>query len=429
MLDIKFIRENTDKVREAIKNKNSNVSLDFILGLDDTRRKLIIEVEAVRSRRNEIADQMKKGKDDELVAESKKLKEQLTMKETELVNVENEWQAAMLQIPNLPLPNVPVGHDESANTVLRKEGKPKKFSFKPKDHLELGEALDIIDVVRAAKVSGSRFAYLKNEAALLEFALIQFAFGRLLKKGFQPILPPALVKQNITQGLGYWQAGGNENYYLVMDIEKSEKGEEKSTPLYLIGTAEHSIVPMHKDEVLQESELPRKYVGFSPSFRREAGTYGKDTKGIMRVHQFEKVEMVALTTPEQDAMVRKEMLDTVEGMLKELELAYQVVALCTGDISFPAAETIDIETWIPSQDKYRETHSISTTTDFQARRLNIKYLSKDERKPLHILNGTAIAIPRMIIAIMENNQQEDGSIVIPKALQPYLGFDVIKKKK
>jgi seryl-tRNA synthetase len=429
MLDIKFIRENLEKIREGIKNKNGKPDvLDRALSLDDTRRKLIIEVEAIRSRRNEIADKLKKGKDEKLVEESRQMKEQVGVKETELQNVEQEWTVAMLQIPNPPLDSVPVGSDETANKVLRKEGKPTKFSFKPKDHLELGEALDIIDVARATKVSGARFAYLKNEGALLEFALVNFAMSRLMKKDFHPILPPALIKQNITQGLGYWQSGGNENYYLVEDFQKTEGDKEEVNQLYLVGTAEHSVVPLHKDETLPEKDLPKKYVAFSPSFRREAGSYGRDTRGILRVHQFDKVEMVAFVTPDQDEKVRKEMLGAVEDLLKELELPYQIVALCTGDISFPAAETVDIETWVPSQEKYRETHSISTTTNFQARRLNIKYQAKDDRKHVHILNGTAFAIGRMIIAILENNQQENGSILMPKALQPYLGFDVIKKK-
>ncbi len=426
MLDIKYIRDNKEKLREAIKNKNGNVEpLDKIFSMDDLRRKLIIDVEAMRSRRNEITEKLKKDKDDGLIEESKQLKSQLAVKETELVNLERDWAATLMLIPNPALPNVPVGSDETANEILRKEGKPKKFSFKPKDHVELGEQLDIIDVARATKVSGTRFAYLKNEGVVLEFALIQFALGRLMKKGFHPILPPALIKQNITEGLGYWQSGGNENYYLVEDSEKTES-EEVINPLYLVGTGEHSVVPMHKDEVL--TDLPRKYVAFSPSFRREAGSYGRDTKGILRVHQFDKIEMVSFVTPDQDEVVRKEMLGAVESMLSELELPYRVVQLCTGDISFPAAETIDIETWIPSQDKYRETHSISTTTDFQARRLNIKYQTKEGRGYAHILNGTAFAIGRMIVAILENNQQEDGSILIPKVLQPYTGFEVIKKK-
>ena len=430
MLDIKYIRENPDKVRKAIKDKNGNVeNLDNAIQKDNLRRSLIIDVEAIRSRRNQIAEKLKQDKDDALIEESKQLKERLTKLETELSNIEQDWKAAMIQIPNPALENVPVGNDETENKVLRKEGKPPKFSFKPKDHLELGEALDIFDVGRATKVVGGRFAYLKNQAAVLEFALIQFALSRLMKKGFQPILPPAVVKKSIADGLGYWQAGGNQNYWLLTDQETFDEGltTKDPDPTYLIGTSEHSVVPMYKDETLPESELPKKYVAFSSCFRREAGSYGRDTRGILRVHQFDKLEMVAFVKPDQDEQVRKELLGVVEDMMKELELPYQVVALCTGDTAFPAAETIDIETWIPSQDKYRETHSISTTTDFQARRLNIKYQSKDERGFAHILNGTAIAMPRMIIAILENNQQEDGSIKIPKVLQEYTGFSEIKK--
>ncbi|OGE23554.1 serine--tRNA ligase, partial [Candidatus Daviesbacteria bacterium RIFCSPHIGHO2_01_FULL_38_8] len=279
------------------------------------------------------------------------------------------------------------------------------------------------------KVSGSRFYYLKNEGVLLELALLQYALKKLMAEGFSPIFPPALIKQDITQGLGYWAGGNHNNYYLVQDFEEVEKGVENPNPLYLIGTAEHALVPMHKDEVFKEEALPKKYVGFSPSFRREAGTYGKDTRGILRVHQFNKVEMVAFVRVEDDQETRKHLLNLAESFMQDLRLPYQVVQLASGDTSFPAAETIDIETWLPGQDKYRETHSISTTTDFQARRLNIKYKDQSgQMKFVYILNGTAFAIGRTLIAILENYQQEDGSVKVPEVLIPYTGFDVIKPK-
>ena len=238
-----------------------------------------------------------------------------------------------------------------------------------------------------------------------------------------------LIKKEITNGLGYWHGGGNENYYFVKDYEKIKQGKERELDLYLVGTGEHSVVPMHSGEVLEEKDLPRRYVAFSSCFRREAGSYGKDTRGILRVHQFDKVEMVSITTPEEDEKEHLKLLSYAETLVKELGLSYQVVELASGDMGFPTAKTYDIETWIPSQDKYRETHSISTTTDYQARRLDIKYRTKDGNKYVHVLNGTALAIGRTIIAILENYQQKDGSVVVPKVLQKYCGFEKISPRK
>ena len=299
---------------------------------------------------------------------------------------------------------------------------PTKFTFIPKDHVVLGEALDLIDIKRAAKVSGTRFAYLKNEGALLEFALVQLVLEVLTSEGFTPIIPPVLIHKEITEGLGYWQAGGNEDYYNLNDPEEKKE-------LYLVGTAEHSIVPMHKDEIFQKKELPKRYVGFSSAFRREAGSYGKDTRGILRVHQFDKVEMVSFVTEEDDDKEHEYLLSLEEKLFQLLEIPYQVVKMCTGDLGFPIARKYDIEAWMPGQGKYREVTSTSTTTDFQARRLNIKYQDGNEKKYSHILNGTAFAIGRTIIAILENYQQEDGSVVVPEALRKYVGKSVIKPKE
>lgn len=369
------------------------------------RNQLIQEVQKLNEERNKIA----KERD---VEKGRQIKEQLKVKETELKQVEEQYNETLNSLPNTPLDTVPKG-DASHNKILRQEGKPTKFDFKVKDHLELGETLDIIDMKRAAKVSGARFAYYKNEGALLEWALLQYAIQTLVKEGFTPIIPPVLIKNEITQGLGYWQ--GSEDYF-------------KTDDYYLIGTGEHAVVPMHKDEILDEKNLPKRYAAFSSCFRREAGSYGKDTRGIFRMHQFDKVEMVVFCKPEDDEKERKNLLRLAERFLKELELPYQVVQLASGDLSFPAAETIDLETWIPSQEKYRETHSVSTTTDFQARRLNIKYRSGDKKEFVHILNGTAIPMSRIPLAILENHQQKDGSIFIPKALRPYTGFDEISVK-
>lgn len=425
MLDINFIRENITKVKKSIEARKTDVNLDRIVELDSKRRDYIKRIDEKRAERNAASQQ----KPDQFQLEHlQHLKQTLEDLEPKLKEIELELKQLLLQVPNIPLEGVPEG-DASNNKILKQEGTLPKFDFSPKDHVELGEILGIIDIPRAAKVSGTRFGYLKNEGALLEFALVQLAIETLVKEGFIPIVPPALIRKEITEGLGYWHGKiddkhtSNENYYLVFDPEEHEEG------LYLIGTGEHAVVPMHKDEVLDEGELPKKYVAFSPCFRREAGSYGKDTKGILRVHQFDKVEMVQFVKPEDDEKERKKMLDIVEKMMQLLGLPYQVVKLAAGDLSLPAAETIDIETWIPSQGQYRETHSISTTTDFQARRLKIRYKDQEGATDfVHILNGTAFAIGRTIIAILENFQTDDGSVKIPEVLHKYTGFSEIKPK-
>jgi len=428
MLDLNFIRENPGKVQKAAKDKNVDVNIEHILEIDKKYKELSVAVQKLREERNVLTGSMKGKPTKEQIEKGKKLKEKLEKQDYALKAVWEELKEKLYQIPNFPLDTVPVG-DPSKFKIIKKVGEIKKLDFNPKDHLELGENLDIIDVVRASKVSGSRFAYLKNEGALLELALIQFCNGKLVKEGFIPIFPPSLIKQELTEGLGYWQAGGNENYYLVSDYEKENEGKEKDNPLYLIGTAEHAIVPMHKDEIFDEKDLPKRYVGFSSAFRREAGTYGKDTRGIVRVHQFDKIEMVAFVRQEDEKEEGKKLLSLAESFMNDLDLPYQVVQLASEDLAFPTAETIDIETWMPSQNKYRETHSISTTTDFQSRRLNIKYKDGDKKKFVHILNGTAFAVGRTIIAILENYQKEDGSILIPKILQKYLHSEKITSKK
>lgn len=432
MLSIDYIRNNKQKVIDAAKNKNREVDIDKILSLDDQRRELIQQTQKLREERNVLAKQQVT---DQVKERGKQIKEELKKRESELTLKENELNKQLIELPNVPLEHVQPGN-EANNKVIRKEGEPKKFNFVPKDHVEIGETLNIIDISRASKVSGSRFAYLKNEGVMLELALVQFAMKKLMREGFTPVVPPALIKKKITEGLGYWQGKidekhtSNENYYLVYDPQEEKGVDEESSLLYLVGTGEHAIVPMHSEEILDEKDLPKKYAALSPCFRREAGSYGKDTRGILRVHQFDKLEMVAFVKPEEDEKFRKEMLAIAESFLKDLQLPYQVIQLASGDLSFPAAETIDLETWIPSQNKYRETHSISTTTDFQARRLKIRYKGGPNAPVnfVHILNGTALAIGRILIAILENYQQEDGSVLVPEILQPYTGFNEIKKK-
>jgi seryl-tRNA synthetase len=418
MLDINFIRENAEKVKKATKDKGFDESIiERLLKVDEERRKILQEVETLRGKRNKFT------KDD--IEEGKKLKVELKEKEESLNKFEKDYHGLLNQIPNPPADDVKTGKDDSENEVIRTEGKPTKFDFEPKDHLALGQALNIIDTEAAAKVSGSRFGYITGDAALLEFALIQFAMETLIKEGFIPIVPPVLMKVPVFKKLGYSEHLGNENYYYVLgDPEKKNKGDEEEG-YYLVGTSEHSVVPYYMDHTFKSSDLPKRFVSFSTCFRREAGTYGKDTRGILRVHQFDKVEMVSFTKPE-DSNKEHEFLLSLEGkLLKALEIPYQVVKMCSRDLGAPAARKYDLEGWIPSENKYRELTSTSTCTDFQSRRLNIKYRDGDKTEYVHTLNGTAFAIGRTIIAILENYQQKDGSVLIPKVLQKWMGKEKI----
>ncbi len=407
MLDIKFIRQNPEIVQKKSKEKGIDVNIEHILEIDNKVRGIDLMVQKLREDRNKFAKEknIEKGKD---------IKEILEIKEKALKALQDELRSLLFKIPNPAKDDVRAGKNDSENEVLKKVGTPKKFTFKVKDHLTLGEALDIIDVERASKISGARFYFLKKEAALLEFALREFAFELLVKEGFIPVIPPVLVKTEIMKGLGYMENGGDEDMYI---FEKDD--------LVLVGTSEQSIVSMHKDEVLNKKDLPKRYVGFSTCFRREAGSYGKDTRGILRAHQFDKIEMVSFVGQGQDDKEHEYLLSLEEKLLKALDIPYQVVKMCSGDLGYPAARKYDLEAWIPSEDKYREVTSTSTTTDFQARRLNIKYQEGNEKKYVSILNGTAFST-RPIIAIMENYQNEDGSITIPDVLQKYIGKSVIK---
>jgi seryl-tRNA synthetase len=408
MLDIKFIRENPEKVKKGVAAKQLNPHLvDQVLKLDKKRRELLGEIESLRAKRNEAA----KAKD---IDKGREIKTKLQKKEPELKEIEEKYKKALWQIPNLPADDVPIGKDESENKVIKKWSKPTKFNFKPKDHLELGEALDIIDVKRAAKVSGTRFGYLKGDAVRLEFALVNFAMEILLKEGFVPVIPPVLIKKEMMKGMGYLEYGGDEEMYIL---------EEDN--LVLVGTSEQSIGPMHTGEILEARDLPKRYVGFSSCFRREAGSYGKDTRGILRVHQFDKVEMFSFTEEGKSDKEHEYLLSLEEKFFKALKIPYQVVKMCTGDVGLPFTRKYDIEAWMPGQDNYREVTSTSNATDFQARGLNIRYRDKGELKYVHMLNGTAIAIGRTIIAILENYQQKDGSVVIPEVLRKYIGKDRI----
>ena len=419
MLDIKFIRDNPEVVKKGCKDKQVKVDIDRFLEVDKKRRETLQALEDIQAQKNKASKKIPEIKD-----EKEKRKIILQMKEidknSDRLNktskeLDEEFNKLMLQIPNLPQEDVPIGKDEKENVVLKEVGKKPKFDFKPKDYMEIAERLDLIDVQRAAKVSGTRFGYLKNEAVLLEFALVNFAFDNLLKEGFSPIIPPIMIKEEMARGMGYVeQLDKEEAYYLEKDN------------LYLVGTAEQSIGPYFANEILEENDLPKRFAGFSACFRREAGAYGKDTRGIFRVHQFDKVEMFSFCRPEDSKKEHKFFLELEERLMQALKLPYRVVNICTGDLGRPAAAKYDIETWLPLENKYRETHSTSNCTDFQARRLNIRYRTKQgQLKFVHTVNGSAFS-QRPILMIIENYQQKDGSILMPEVLQKYLSFKVIQ---
>ncbi|OGZ66037.1 MAG: serine--tRNA ligase [Candidatus Staskawiczbacteria bacterium RIFCSPHIGHO2_02_FULL_34_10] len=424
MLDIKFIRENPKKVKEACDKKNVNNGdslVDQILDLDIRKRSLLTSLEALRAKQNKFtksASAKNSGETMDDIDKAKKNKLEIKTLEPDLQETEKKLEELLLQLPNIPFDDVPVGKDDTQNVVLRKVGKLPKFGFKEKDYMELGKDLDLIDTERASKVAGSRFGYLKSEMVLLEFALVNFAMEVARKKGFIPIIPPVMLKEQMARGTGYFELGDEkEAYYLPED------------KMYLAGTSEQSLIAMRADETLALDDLPLRYIAFSTCFRREAGSYGKDTKGILRVHQFDKVEMVVFSKPEDSKKEHTLLLSIEEELMKKLGLPYQVINICTGDLGRPAAKKYDIEVWLPSEKKYRETHSTSNCTDFQARRLNIHYKDKAGRNNFaNTLNGTAFAIGRTLIAILENYQQKDGSVKVPKVLQKYTGFKVIKKK-
>ena len=421
MLDIKFIRENPEKVKEACRNKQVKVDIDALLGLDQKRRELLQAVEEIRAKKNESSNKITKSKLDSekkgIILEMKELDKKGKRLDKSLKILTKEFDDLMLQIPNIPLDDVPVGKDETENKVLREVGEKTKLDLKINDYLELAENLDLIDVKRAAKTSGSRFGFIKREAVFIEFALINFVFDNLVKEGFVPVIPPVMLKEEMARGTGYFEAADRKEAYFLPDDN-----------LYLVGTSEQSLLAMHADEILEAKDLPKRYIGFSTCFRREAGAYGKDTKGILRVHQFDKIEMMSFYQPEKSREEHNFLLSMQEKLMQALKIPYKVINICTGDLGRPAAAKYDIEAWIPSENRYRETHSTSNCTDFQARRLNIRYRDKTGKLNfVHTINGTAFAIGRILIAIIENYQQKDGSILVPEVLQKYLPFEEIKK--
>ena len=434
MIDIKLLREDPEKVKKGIAVKKSDPKLvDEFLARDGEWRELVQKMEELRAEQKKIS-----GKRD--VEAGKKNKELIKEVEAKITEVEKAREIAHLKIPNLPSDDTPIGASEKDNRVLRKVGEPRKFSsggvsasggdFDPKDHLALGEALGIINTESAGKISGTRFAYLMGDAVKLEFALVNYTLETLtnpetikmiadsVRSGYSanpfiPVVPPTMIKPAVFERMARLEPR-DERYHLAQD------------DLYLIGSAEHTLGPLHMDEAIPEEKLPIRYVGFSTNFRREAGSYGKDTKGILRLHQFDKLELESFCLPENSVVEQNFFVATQEHLMKSLGIPYQVVSICTGDMGGPDARQIDIEAWMPGQDMYRETHTADLMTDYQSRRLGTKAKRKDGKTEfVHMNDATAFAIGRTIIAIMENYQTKDGKIEVPKVLQKYVGKEVI----
>lgn len=413
MLDIQFIRENAELVTKDSKDKGVEVDIEAVLKLDASRRKVLVQSEKLRAERNEIAGSMKGGKpSDDQIARGKEVKEELAKVEEELARITAEYNELMLLVPNIMHESVVRAPGEEGNTVVKTVGEKPSFNFEVKDHVEMGEALDVIDLKTAAEVSGTRFYYLKGGLVLLEQALTSWITNKLVEKDFTPVSTPSLVREDMMIATGFFPAERNEIYSVNPEDDN----------LFLAGTSEVPLTGLHMVNKLNEEDLPKFYVGHSTCYRREAGSYGQDTKGIFRVHQFNKLEMYCFSDPDKSWEIHEQMLAIEEEILTELGLHYQVINIGSGDLGAPAAKKYDCEVWIPSQKKYRELTSCSNCTDYQARRVGIKYKNKDGKNVLaHTLNGTAMASTRTLIAIMENYQTEDGHFNIPEVLKPYMG--------
>jgi len=419
MLDIKFIRENPDLIKEAARKKHIDFDVEKLLQTDEERRKILAETEDLRAQQNSASEKIPQIKEDEerqkLIAEMKLVKEELSGKEDQFKRVIKEWESLMLDVPNVPDPSVPDGNSDLDNQEIRKWGEIPDFGFEPKSHIELMEKLNLVDLERGAKVAGFRGYFLKGDAALISLAIWQLAFEMWVKKGYIPLIAPSLVREEGFTGSG-WFPQGKEEVYKTQD------------DLYLAGTAEVPVMAFHREEILDEKGLPKKYIAFSPCYRREIGSYGKDTKGIFRLHEFAKIEQVILCTADHEESVRwhEEITKNSESIMQALEIPYRVVVNCGADLGLGQVKKYDIEAWIPSEKRYRETHSSSYFHDFQTRRLDIRYRDAEGKiRFCHSLNNTAIATPRILISLLENNQQKDGSVKVPEILVKYIGKNII----
>ncbi|WP_304241986.1 serine--tRNA ligase [Gracilinema caldarium] len=425
MLDYRFIKDNLEAVKENIRNRNMKADADKVVMLFDKRNELVTRLQNLQQQRNTNAAAMK-GKlepdtRNRLIEEGKKLKDDIAAAEAELETVEKELDTEGRRIPNMAHPAAPIGKEDKDNLEIKRVGNPPTFNFEPKDHVQLGQELDIIDFDSATKVTGTKFYYLKNEGVFLELGLVRYAMDILQKKGFTPFITPDLAREEILEGIGFNPRGAESNVYTV-------EGEGTC----LVGTAEITLGGYYSGTILAKEKLPLRMAGLSHCFRREAGAAGQFSKGLYRVHQFTKVEMFAYCLPEESDALHEELRSIEEEIFSGLEIPFRVVDTCTGDLGAPAYRKWDLEAWMPGRNggEWGEVTSTSNCTDYQARRLNIKFKDEDgKNKYVHMLNGTAIAISRAIISILENFQQADGSVRLPKALVPYCGFEVIKKKQ
>jgi seryl-tRNA synthetase len=420
MLDPKFIRENVEKVKKNTSERGMDANIiNRWLEVDKSRLEILQEVESLNKRRNEIAEALKDAskRTPELIQEGKEIKEKSEPLNSKLNEIELEWNNLIVQVPNIHFDNVPVGKDDSENLEVKKWGDIPTFDFQPKDHVQIGKDLDILDFDSGSKVTGSQFYFLKNDAVRLEFALIQFGLDFFTKKGFNLVMTPDMAKSRFYLGTGYAPRGDEAQTYVIEDED-----------LGLIATAEVTMAGYHADEVLRSDEMPQKFAAISHCYRKEAGAYGKYSKGLYRVHQFTKLEMFAYSKPEDSDQIHKEFLALEEEILQLLGIPYRVLEMCTGDLGAMAARKYDLEAWMPGRNDYGEVTSTSNCTDYQARNLNIKFKDeKGENRYAHMLNGTAIVMSRFPIAILENFQQQDGTVKVPEVLVPYFGKEYIGK--
>ncbi len=417
MIDLRLLREDVDAVRAAYARRGGVEGLDQVVDLDERHRRLLAEIEALRAEHNRASKAIGRASTDDrpaAIEEAGKLADTIKEREPELARVEAELHKEAVRLPNLPHESVPEGRSEESNVVEREVGERPDFDFEPRDHVALGERLGIFDSERAAKTSGSRFVYLTGPGAVLELALVRFAIDFLLERGFKPVVPPVLVREHAMFGTGFLPAEEHEFYYDPRD------------DLYLTGTSEVALAAMHSSETFDEGSMPVRYAGFSSCFRREAGTYGKETKGLVRVHQFDKVEQFSFTHPDDSWDEFAAIRTNQEKILQTLEIPYRVLVMCAGDLGAAAAKKVDNEAWLPGANRFMEVTSASNATDYQARRLHIRVKDAGRSTLVHTLNGTACAAGRVIVALLENHQRGDGSVAIPGALRPYTGFDALK---
>jgi len=425
MLDIQHVRENLDAVRANCANRLVKADPALAVEADDLRRSLAQRTQQVQERQNEVSKLIPKEKDpaarQALIAEGKTLREEAQALEGKLREAEVKVREALCQLPNLTHPDAPVGADPDSNKDIRHWGDIPSFDFTPKDHVALMEGLDLVDFEAGSSVTGPKFYFLKNEAVLLELALVQFALTKLVARGYIPVITPDLARVDVLEGIGFMPRDPNPETRQVYTIEQSD--------LCLVATAEITLGGMHRDQILDGASLPLKYVGLSHCFRTEAGAPGRDTRGLYRVHQFTKVEMFGFCAPEQSEQIHLEILAIEEEIFRELGLPYRVIDTCTGDLGGPAYRKYDLEAWMPGRGGYGEVTSTSNCTDFQARRLNIRYKSAGQKgtRFVHTLNGTAVSCARALVALVENHQQADGSVVVPPVLRPWVGKDIIRK--